>query len=62
MKYQFRCPLCGETLHADVDSGKDAVNRLADMARDHMKNAHSDQLAPPIEQMRENVRRGMRPE
>ncbi len=44
MKYKFVCPLdgCGEDMNVEANTDEEAVDRLSEIAKNHLKEVHPD--------------------
>lgn len=57
MRYSFTCPIagCAHVMSVDAQSESEAVDKLSEVAADHLKDTHPE-LKKTDEQIRDDVR------
>lgn len=60
MKYFFVCPLegCSLKMEAEVENKNEAIDKLTDTAKEHLKNVHPE-VFKTDEQIRADITTGM---
>ncbi len=61
MKYTLSCPSpCNYTIKVDAQSDDEAIKKIMEEGKDHVKKAHPDMPPMTEDQMKEMVRTNMR--